>query len=140
MVFDFVPYQGAGNIRFGTSQEEVEEILGKPNLKRENWLGEMEFIYSPFNIGFGKTNQVCEITFFPEATVSFDGVNIMALPSGRSFLVNRSKEQYLGGGSIVLTDLGVSISHHEDSGNAKTITVFSKGRMDSMIGNYEKLV
>src|SRR5262249_27701125 len=138
-MLQFIPYQACGKVRFGMSQEEVQKTLGQPNLVRRNWLGHKELIYDLFNIGFGDVGAVLDITLYPEASVVLDGVEIMSLPSGRQYLLHRSKEKYVGDGSIIWLDLGVAISEDEEPESAETITVFARGWFEEQINEYARL-
>lgn len=135
----YIPYQGCGELRFGMSQEAVEALLGPPKLSMLNWLGEKQLVYELYSIGFGKSNSVVEIMFYPEACVVLDSVDIMSLPNGREYLLRRSKEKYIGNGSIILLDLGIAIPDDEELESDNAIAVFAKGWRDELIRGYKRL-
>lgn len=137
-MFEVRPYQGAGSIDFGMTQEQVRQILGVPKLMRKNWLKETELIYPSCNVCFGNNDQVTEISFHREAGVTLDGMDIMGA-EGRTFLLGRCKEKYVGVGFIVLLDLGIYIGEDPQGADARFVTIFAKGRMDQFVKRFKRL-
>ncbi|MCM3666381.1 hypothetical protein M3204_18335 [Mesobacillus subterraneus] len=82
MDFKIIPYEGAGKIRFGMSEKEVEAALGiKPEKFKKFEDDEFETDHYKWCQVFYKQPGVCEaIEFFLPATVTFQGTTLLGKP------------------------------------------------------------
>lgn len=80
MLFELVPHSGAGNVRFGMTPREVEEIWGRP-LRRTESLLRMFEERNGISLVYGITGELEAITFYETMKgITFKGVHIFAEP------------------------------------------------------------
>lgn len=135
MRFEIKPYQGAGNLLFGMTTQEIKDLLKtEPQKFKKTNIDEYETdAYNGFHIYY-RNPGVCEaIEFFTPSEVLFMGVNIM----GEQFLkVKDLIEQYDSEIEIEETGFttykygfGVYAPYAEDEPNepVEGVIIFEKG-------------
>jgi len=141
--FEIAPYEGAGQIKFRTSREDVEDVLGSPeSFYRTDYPPRMglspiyEARYDSSNINLAydldyKLNYICfnqHRTPF-QGTVSFRGINIFVDEDALSRLLEHDSEPLEWVGFIFLMELGMRLEgFHADSESGLIVSLFERGR------------
>lgn len=81
--FKFVPHVGVGPLLFGMLRHDVYQVLGQPNWRRGpsefSTLTREEFAAYNCFIDFELDGQCCSAEFYGDASVFFDGVNLVSM-------------------------------------------------------------
>lgn len=130
--FDLQPLVGPSPIRFGMSEEQVDDLLGKPQTKSVNSRNEQKWDYDEFIVTFGSIGEgVVEVAFLPEAEISLFGINLFGDQEAFAKVLALNEEAFEDYGFIVFPALGLAFSgfHDEDEEN-KAVGIFVRGRWD----------
>lgn len=138
-MFEIDPYIGVGKLKFGMTQDEVAQIVGKPDnveidseeeireFRNENGL---QTVYSE------KDKHLVEIGFSSNITaLSFHktGLFTNAPLATLRVLNDADKQPFELLGFIVLLNLGITLTgFHDEATDERAVTVFTRGRWDSM--------
>ena len=142
--FEISPYEGAGLVKFRTSRQEVEGVLGPaesfhrieyPPRMGLSPIYEAQYGSSNINLAYDldyKLNYICftkHRTPF-KGTVSFRGINIFADDAFHRLLEHDS-EPLEWVGFIFLMKLGMRLEgFHADSDSGLIVSLFERGRYD----------
>ena len=143
--FEIAPYEGAGPIKFRSSRQDVEGVLGpSESFYRTDYPPRMglspvyEARYDSSNINLAydldhTLNYICfsqHRTPFP-GTVSFRGINIFADNDAFERLLAQDSEPFEWVGFIILMNLGMRLSgFHASSDSGLSVSLFERGRYD----------
>lgn len=141
-MFNVVPYESVGPLRFGMSQDETVSILGKPQRISKNYFGESEHEYGAFALRFSKLNQtLVEVGCAPAQPVGVNGLNVFSSPTAFADLVQMDGEPFEDLGFILLMNLGITLTgFHDNDSSQKAATAFDKGRWDNRRSKFKPYV
>jgi hypothetical protein len=153
--FEIVPYEGAGQLKFGASRQDVENVLGPPgSFHRTDYPEKMglspvyEAQYDSSNINLAydldcKLNYICfsqHRTPF-QGTVSFQGINIFVDDNAFLQLLEHDSEPFEWVGFIFLMKLGMRLEgFHTTSDSGLIVSLFERGRYDSKLTKFSPYV
>jgi hypothetical protein len=130
---EIVPYESVGPVRFGMSRDDVKGVLGTPVAIG---FGDTRFVYEHLVIDFDD-HGAAEITVDTPQAVQILGRTVLNDVDGWETLLGMSKERFRGDGSLVLMDIGVSIT--DDPESPGPMTAFVQGKMDPFVMRYERI-
>lgn len=149
--FEIAPYEGAGQLKFGASRQDVEGLLGPPeSFYRTDYPVKMglspvfEAQHDSCNINLaynldGKLNYICfsqHRTHF-QGTVSFRGINIFVDDDAFLRLLEHDSEPFERVGFIFLMKLGMRLEgFHTPSDDGLIISLFERGQYDSKLPKF----
>lgn len=137
MKLDIKPYLGVGDVRFGMKPDEVAKFLGPPDrIRTSTMLKERVELRSQNGLQatFSRTDiGLIEIGFSPNILdLRFKDIKVFedvySEVLRRLISEDGNPVEYLG--TVVLLNLGISLAKDDDED--KTLSVFAKGRWDSM--------
>lgn len=127
-------YKSFGPVKFGMSETEVVNQLGKPVNIRSNNENELEYHYDEFIVRYDVNNKhVREGTLLPQTTGELQ-VNDLALDWKDDLfttLCQKDGDPYEFYGYIVLFKLGITLTgFHDGDDSQKAISAFRRGDWD----------
>ena len=136
MKINLIPYQSVGPYEFGASEAATKSILDETFSQRVNFKGEKTIYFKNLNFVFSTTNQLVEITIFPEAKLLVAGANIFQEGDVHGYLkqIDEFPLEYVG--LIFYQKLGLSIGGTE-IGADFAVTAISKGRFDLLLPKFK---
>ena len=132
MILDIIPYQSVGPVRFGMSAQEVQDLLGKPELASTSRYGSDLLRYGDMLVTLD-AGGVVEIGLVPPCQVTIAGIDIFGTPPAfnRLCLIDGAPQEYLG--FIVFLRLGITLTGLHDGDKSQTaVTAFTSGRWAPM--------
>lgn len=149
--FEIAPYEGAGQLKFGASREDVEGILAPPeSFYRTDYPARMGLIpifearYDSSNINLAydlesKLNYIC-FTQHPtpfQGAVTFRGINIFVDDNAFLRLLEHDPDPLEWVGFIFLMKLGMRLEgFHAPSDSGLIVSLFERGRYDSKLSKF----
>lgn len=149
--FEIAPYEGAGQIKFRASQQDVEGVLGPPeSFYRTDYpprmglspIYEARYDSSNINIAYDldyKLNYICfsqHRTPF-QGTVSFRGINIFVDNNAFLRLLEHDSNPLEWVGFIFLMELGMRLEgFHSASESGLIVSLFERGRYDPKLQKF----
>lgn len=141
MNFEFIPHISVGPLIFGMTADNLDAILGTPTRvsKLRHMLGESR-TYGCIQTGLdehGKLNHVGLRQDF-SGSVFYDGIDMLRGPHVLESLISLDKQPYLWVGSVMLMNLGLSLTgFHEKDDAGKAINFFPQGRYDKFVEKFQ---
>jgi hypothetical protein len=139
--FDIDPYIGVGKLKFGMTQDEVARILGKPDDLETDSEGEvrefrnengLQTVYTESDrrlVEIGFSSNIKTLAFNNTALFTNKPLDVFRM------LLAADKQPYELLGFVVLLNLGITLTgFHDKAADERAVTVFTKGRWDSMKG------
>lgn len=141
-MFQIIPYQSVGPIRFGAPSTELTKALGAPRRIDKNRRGEPDYEYEGFNVRLSdKDQRVVEVGFSPSVDVRLDDVEIFSSPSAFEELIKKDGSPFEYVGFIILLNLGITLTgFHDNDPSQKAVTAFTKGRWDGLRAKFKQYV
>jgi hypothetical protein len=141
-LFEIMPYQGAGELRFGMSEEKVCSLYGRPGSEATNFLMERDLTFELFSSRFSKEDRtLVEIGFAPNANVYFRGVNLFQDSRAFQMLLAADGDPYESLGFIILLKIGITMTgFHDNDLSQLAVTLFTRGRWDRLRSKMKKFV
>ncbi|MGI0120190.1 hypothetical protein [Zooshikella sp. RANM57] len=135
---NLIPYVGVGPISFGMAPKEVEAVLGRPDSISTSGRNELEEHRGEITIRYdSETNGVVEISFGPESGLMLDGVYLYSSSDLTKYLLSKDPHPVECFGFLLYLNLGIAATgFHDGDEDQKAISVFQKGRWDSMKDNF----
>jgi hypothetical protein len=131
--FDIHVYSGVNDILFGASPSDVATKFGPPKRMRTTPLGELEETRGSFFCRYAQWRLV-EVSFGPEESVSFAGVDLFHSPTALETLLLSDPDPGELHGFLVFLKLGIAITGiHDGDTSQLAVTVFPKGRWDEFL-------
>ncbi len=140
MKFKIDAYKEVGPLRFGMSKQETEQAIGHVDRAANTPDGIIElynFSYDVVAQVRKSSDQLIEVGFGHRATeVCINNIYLFEQP-GQDVLLELSKidsNSFVGHGSIVFLNLGISLTGFTDDDNStRAITAFANGVWDDII-------
>ena len=133
MDFPIRSYAGAGRIDLGMTAEDVAIILGPPADRRRSWKGTIEEFREGLQLSFDEAGRVTEIVLHAPSSALLNGVDLLRLSDPVQELVKSDSSPYEFVGTVVSLALGIALAGFDYEGaRDRSVTVFSKGRWDSL--------
>jgi cation diffusion facilitator CzcD-associated flavoprotein CzcO len=134
-MFEIRPYEGAGPIEFGMTQDQVVAVMGRPAMTRKTRGGDIELRFADCAVRLGPDSTVAEIGFSPRTQVTVEGIDVFNDPGSLGKLLARDGEAMESVGIVVLLKLGIALSgFHDGDEDQKSVTLFRRGRWDAARG------
>ncbi|MGU3163880.1 hypothetical protein [Vibrio cholerae] len=130
----FTPYVGVGPIRFGMDPSDVGKVLGKPDSISTSGRGETEEHRGDITIRYdSETNCVVEMSFCPDSDLMLDNERLYSSNDLTKYLMSKDPQPVECFGFLLFLNLGIAATgFHDDDADQLAISVFIKGRWDSM--------
>jgi hypothetical protein len=148
---EITPYEGAGQLQFGASRQDVEGILGPPaSFYRTDYpvkmglspIYEAQYDFSNINLPCDldfKLNYICfsqHRTPF-QGSVLFRGINVFVDDDAFPRLLEHDSEPLEWVGFVFLMKLGIRLEgFHAPSDNGLVVSLFERGRYDSKLPKF----
>ena len=140
--FEIHPLIGVGAIEFGMTPSQVAYLIGPPDdfevdesnnerreFRRENGL---QAVYSENRglVELGFSRNISELCFYGKAVFSLPELDVI------NQIIDADNHPYFLLGFVVFLSLGITLTgFHDENEDQKAVTVFEKGRWDSMKAN-----
>jgi hypothetical protein len=137
--FEIVSYLGAKPLLFGMTQDQVEALVGPPQMIRHDF-GETNALYEFFSVRYSKQGKtMVEVGFSKPVNVTILGINPFTQKNGFRDLLREDSCPYESYGFIVLLNLGITLTgFHDNDPNQLAITAFTRGRWDDSKSEFRK--
>lgn len=134
----FNPYVGVGPIRFGMTPLEVEKALGKPDSTSISGRGETEEVRGEITVRYdSESNDVVEVSFGPDSGLKFQNEYLYSSSDLTKYLTSKDSQPVECFGYLLYLNLGIAATgFHDNDEDQRAISVFKKGRWDSMKDNF----
>jgi len=135
---NFTPYVGAGPILFDMKPTDVEVVVGKPNSTSISGRGELEEYRGDITVRYdSETNGVVEISFGPDGGLTLDDQDLYNSGDVTKFLLSKDSSPVDCFGFLLFLDIGLAATgFHDDDEDQRAISIFRRGRWDSMKDNF----
>jgi hypothetical protein len=141
--FEIKPFSGSGDVTFGMTPSDVEQILGAPDQTSANHLGQRVEFRSFMNVAYttDQPTRLCHLGFGRQMEmVTFGEINFFkddAIKVLKKLIEIDDKPQiYLG--FVVFLQLGITLTgFHDNDPSQKAVTVFEQGAWDKRIGKMQ---
>jgi hypothetical protein len=135
---NLIPYIGVGPIRFEMAPEDVEKALGKPNSITISGRGETEEHRGEITVRYdSETNDVVEMSFGTNSGLMLDEVCLSSSSDLTKYLMSKDPNPVECFGFLLYLGLGIAATgFHDEDEDQKAISIFKKGRWDSMKDNF----
>lgn len=125
-VTHIVSHRSVNGIAFGFSEDEIREVLGRPENVQRNYTGEIEYLYAD-EIYRCFDDQLVECTVPDTGRFTINGIEVLSVfewLTGCDDVTDRAKFR-------ISTSHGIAYDFRDPKNGS--ITVFAKGRWDALI-------
>ena len=138
---NFVPYVGVGPIRFDMKPADVEVVEGKPESTSTSGRGELEEHRGDIIVRYdSETNGVVEISFGSDGGLMLDNQDLYGSSNLTKYLLSKDPSPVECFGFLLFLDIGLAATgFHDDDEDQRAISIFRKGRWDSMKDNFASI-
>lgn len=136
-IFTVDPYKGVGPFHFGMTEDHLTALGLRPLRRTMNPRKEPDLDFGAYSMRFGaKDGQLCEIGFSKQSVVKLDEISVFSDPDALERILMKDSNIFEFYGFLVFLGLGVTLTgFHDGSDSDKAMTVFGRGRWDSMLAN-----
>lgn len=138
---NFIPYVGVGPIRFDMKPPDVELAVGVPSSTSTSSRGEFEEHRGDITVRYdSETNGVVEISFGSESGLTLDKQDLYCSSNLTKYLLCKDSSPVECFGFLLFLDIGLAATgFHDDDEDRRAISIFQKGRWDSMKENFTSI-
>jgi len=133
-MIEYISYESVNGVPFGATENEIIELLGKPDSKDVHKNKRVSLYYQNFTLHLDNKNCFRLIDIVPTAKVTINGQAVGWTLKKVSNIIRMDSYPVVDDAYITLRDLGVTfVNFHnikDDDMSERVITFFAKGEME----------